>query len=131
MAMREQSRAGRRKLWAAMEFIFLILDGEVVRDWSEEQQREAAERMAAFKAPLEAAGRLKDSGGLGDDLDAVRVRARRSGVAATFGPFEDATGIVGGYLVIDCASRDDAVELAEHCPAAQWAPLEVRQLWRG
>ena len=37
---------------------------------------------------------------------------------------------VGGYLVVECTSRDEAVELAEHCPAAQWAPLEVRQLWR-
>jgi hypothetical protein len=114
----------------AMEFMFLMLDGEVIRDWSEEQQQEAAARMAAFKAPLAAAGRLKDSGGLGDDMEAVRVRAKSAGVAATFGPFEDATGIVGGYLVVECASRDEAVELAEHCPAAQWAPLEVRQLWR-
>jgi hypothetical protein len=113
-----------------MEFMFLLLDGEVVRDWSEDRQRDAVAKMAAFKAPLEAAGRLKDSGGLGDDLDAVRVRARGVDVSATFGPFEEATGIVGGYLVVECASRDEAVELAEHCPAAQWAPLEVRQLRR-
>lgn len=95
-----------------MEFMLLMLDGEVIRGWTEAQQHEAVARMAAFTAPLRAAGIYRDSGGLGPDFDAARVR------------------VVGGFLVVECASRDEAIELAERCPAATWAPLEVRRLWR-
>jgi hypothetical protein len=34
-----------------MEFMFLMLDGEVIRDWSEARQRDAVARVAAFKSP--------------------------------------------------------------------------------
>jgi hypothetical protein len=46
------------------------------------------------------------------------------------GPFDGAHQIVGSFMVVECASREAAIELAKQCPAAEWAPLEVRQLWR-
>ena len=113
-----------------MEFMLLMLDGEVIRDWPEAQQREAVARMAAFTAPLRAAGTYRDSGGLGPDFDAARVRVTDGWASVVDGPFETARQVVGGFLVVECASRDEAIELAKRCPAAEWAPLEVRQLWR-
>ena len=113
-----------------MEFMLLMLDGEVIRDWTEAQQRDAAARMAAFTAPLRAAGTYRDSGGLGPDFGAARVRVTDGRASVVDGPFEGAVQVVGGFLVVACASRDEAIELAKRCPAAEWAPLEVRQLWR-
>ncbi len=113
-----------------MEFMLLMLDGEVIRGWTEAQQHEAVARMAAFTAPLRAAGIYRDSGGLGPDFDAARVRVTDGWASVVDGPFEGAEQVVGGFLVVECASRDEAIELAERCPAATWAPLEVRRLWR-
>jgi hypothetical protein len=42
------------------EFMFLMLDAETMRPWTVAQQEAALAKMAAFKAPLEAAGRLKE-----------------------------------------------------------------------
>ena len=35
--------------------------------------------------------------------------------------------LIGGYFLVDCASRDEAVEIAAGLPAAQWATVEVRE----
>jgi hypothetical protein len=112
------------------EFILLFLDAESLRDWTTAQQEDAIAKMAAFKAPLEAAGRLKESGGLGPDFDGARVRVENGMASVIDAPFADAERTVGGYLVVDCASRDDAIALAKTCPAAERTTVEVRQLWR-
>ncbi len=102
-----------------MEFIFIMLDGELVRDWTQQQQEDAVRRMAAFKRPLVASGRWKDGGGMGGDQEAARVRVTDGKATVLDGPFLDAKQIAGGYMVVDCASREDAIELATACPAAQ------------
>jgi hypothetical protein len=42
------------------------------------------------------------------------------------GPFAEAKEMVGGFFLLDCASRDEALAIAAQCPAAQWATVEVR-----
>jgi hypothetical protein len=58
------------------------------------------------------------------------VRVENGAASVSDAPFADAERTIGGYLVVECASRDDAIALAKTCPAAQWAPVEVRELWR-
>jgi hypothetical protein len=43
------------------------------------------------------------------------------------GPFAEAKEMIGGFFLLDCASRDDALGWAERCPAAAWATVEVRE----
>ena len=113
------------------EFVLLFLDAVEIRDSTEAEQRAMLAAYAAFQAPLEAAGRVKEAGGLGPDFECARV-VRRSGgdVEVTAGPFACAGGVVGGYLVVDCETLDDAIALAAICPVAERAPIEVRQVWR-
>ena len=35
--------------------------------------------------------------------------------------------MIGGFFLIDCASRDEAVAIAQACPAARFATVEVRE----
>jgi hypothetical protein len=42
------------------------------------------------------------------------------------GPFAEAKEMVGGFFLLDCATRDEAVAIARECPAAEWATVEVR-----
>jgi hypothetical protein len=113
-----------------MEFLLLTLDGAAVRPWSKAQERAGVARMRAFRLPLEAAGKVRDSGGVGPDFDAVRIRVKDGEAELVEGPFTDAEHVVGGFMIIECASREEALEIARQCPAAEWAPIEVRQLWR-
>jgi hypothetical protein len=44
------------------------------------------------------------------------------------GPFAEAKEMIGGFFMIDVASREEALAIAAECPAAQWCPVEVRAL---
>jgi len=35
--------------------------------------------------------------------------------------------MVGGFYLLDVATRDEAVAIASRCPAVQWARVEVRE----
>jgi hypothetical protein len=34
--------------------------------------------------------------------------------------------MVGGYFLVDCRTKEEAVAVAGECPAAEWATVEVR-----
>ena len=36
--------------------------------------------------------------------------------------------MIGGFFLLTCESRDQAIALAQECPAARWATVEVREL---
>lgn len=113
-----------------MEFAVMMLDGVTIRPWTEEQQRSAMARMSEFTATLKKAGIYKDSIALGPDFGAARVRVSGGDAEVLEGPFEGARDVIGGIMVLECESRDQAIEIAKKCPAMAWTTLEVRQIWR-
>ena len=66
---------------------------------------------------------------MGHIKDAVTVRVVEGGETnATDGPYVDAAGAVGGYLVFEAESEQQAVELASKIPAARLGgAVEVRR----
>jgi hypothetical protein len=34
--------------------------------------------------------------------------------------------MVGGFFLLNCATREEALAIAAECPAAAWASVEVR-----
>jgi hypothetical protein len=44
------------------------------------------------------------------------------------GPFTESKELVGGFYLIDCESREQALQIAAACPAAEWASVEVREV---
>ena len=36
--------------------------------------------------------------------------------------------MVGGFFLVKCATRAEALDLAGACPAAAWATIEVREV---
>ena len=59
--------------------------------------------------------------------EAARLQVREGRRALVDGPFAEAKEMVGGYFLLDCATRDEAIAIAAECPAAQWATVEVRE----
>jgi hypothetical protein len=48
--------------------------------------------------------------------------------AVTDGPLPEAKEVLGGYWIIEVKSRDEAIEWAKRCPAAENEVIEVRQV---
>jgi hypothetical protein len=95
---------------------------------TEAEGRVLYERMQRFSEDLKSRGLLTLSQSLAADTSAVRVRVQGGGTAVLDGPFAEAKEMIGGFFLLTCVSRDQAVAIAEECPAAQWATVEVREL---
>jgi hypothetical protein len=80
-------------------------------------------QMLDFTEQLQQRGVLMASSALQAQAHGVKVSAGR----VTDGPFAEAKEMVGGFFLLDVATRDEAVAIAKTCPAAQWATVEVRE----
>ena len=54
---------------------------------------------------------------------------RRRQLLLSDGPFAETKEQVGGFCLIECASFDEAVEVAAEHPAAAYGTIEVREMW--
>lgn len=84
----------------------------------------------AFNAELEAAGALFFAGGLASASLTKTVRAQPGGeVLITDGPFAETKEQVGGFLIIEAANLDEALEWARKGVIAAQGTVEVRQIF--
>jgi hypothetical protein len=112
-----------------MSYMLLIVEKTGEREErSEADGRKLYERMMRFSDELKAQGLLKISQSLRTDALGVRVRVRRGERTLVDGPFAEAKEMVGGFFLLDCETKEQAVEIATRCPAAAWATVEVREL---
>jgi hypothetical protein len=74
-------------------------------------------------------GVLQGGGGLRSPAEGKAVRVRRRQLLLTDGPFAETKEQVGGFVLIECASFAEAVEVAAAHPAATYGTIEVRELW--
>jgi len=107
--------------------MLLILEqGERRRNRPEDEGRVLYERMLRFTEDLRARGLLRASDSLRSDADGVRVQVRDGKRTLVDGPFSESKEIVGGFFLLECKTREEAVAIAASCPAAEWASVEVR-----
>ncbi len=112
-----------------MAYLLLIIEPRGQREArTEEQGRAAYAEMLAFGAGLKERGLLTASQALRSDDHGVRLQKRDGRCLIKDGPFAEAKEMIGGFFLLDCASKDEAVAIAAECPAAQWATIEVREL---
>jgi hypothetical protein len=112
-----------------MSYMLLIVEPAGQRaERTEAEGRELYDRMLAFSADLKSRGLLKISQSLRSDADGVRVNVRGGKKSLVDGPFTETKEMVGGFFLLDCETREQAVAIAAECPAAQWATVEVREL---
>jgi hypothetical protein len=108
----------------------LLIQEEV----GQRRQRTEAEGHAVYERMLRFAGSLKQRGVLravesltsqGDSAARLQVRDGKAHVLD--GPFAEAKEMVGGFFLVDVATREEAIAIARECPAAEWATVEVRE----
>lgn len=111
-----------------MSYMLLIVEPKGQRrERNEDEGRALYDSMLKFSADLKARGLLTVSQSLRSDAEAVRVQVRQGKRTLTDGPFAEAKEMVGGYFLLTCKTREEAVAIATECPAAQWATVEVRE----
>lgn len=113
-----------------MPYMLLILEPPGQREARTEAEGHAAYgAMTAFAERLRERGILHSAESLASrDGSPARISVREGQARVLDGPFSEAKELIGGFFLIDCATRDEAIALARECPAAEWATVEVRRL---
>jgi hypothetical protein len=93
---------------------------------TESEGRAVYDRMLQFADGLKRRGLLLGVQSLRSDADGVRVQVRDGRRTLVDGPFSESKEMVGGFFLVDCRTREEAVAIAAECPAAEWATVEVR-----
>ena len=112
-----------------MSYALLIHESRARRPQrTPDEARREYEQMMNFGAELQARGMLKASDALKPDAQGARVQIRNGRTVIVDGPFSESKEMIGGFFVLDCDSRDEAMTIATQCPAAAWATVEVREI---
>lgn len=112
-----------------MTYMLLMIEPPEQRSTRTRAQGEQAyARMLKFADELKALGLLRGVESLAAHSKAARVQVRNGQPRVQDGPFAEAKEMVGGFYLVDCATREEAIALAQRCPAAEWCTVEVRSL---
>ena len=90
---------------------------------------EAVAEMMRFNEELTNAGALISLDGLHPGSKGARVAFKGGKPTVTDGPFIEAKEVIGGYWMINAASKEEAVGWARRCPAADGDIIEIRQVF--
>lgn len=111
-----------------MSYLLLIVEPRGQRaSRTPDEARGLYDAMMNFAAGLQQRGILRAAESLRTDDHAVRISAADGKATLRDGPFTEAREMVGGFFLLDVASRDEALSIARRCPAAAWATVEVRE----
>jgi hypothetical protein len=109
------------------EFLFLFRGSSRVERSPEEMQKSMQKWVAWFKE-LNEKGVIKDPG---NPLDTSGKVVRSYSKDVHDGPYAEAKDLVNGYVLIDAATIDHAVELSKGCPIlADGGSVEVRPIMK-
>jgi len=112
-----------------MAYMLLVVEAPGQRQGrTEPEGRELYERMLRFSDELKSRGLLVMAQSLKSASAGARVSVRSGAPTVLDGPFSEAKEMIGGFFLLACDTREQAIEIAQRCPAAQWATIEVREL---
>jgi hypothetical protein len=112
-----------------MKYLLAIYADEA--EWSElgDEGRQAMyQEYGAVSEDLARRGMMIDGAELQPTAAATTVRIREGRTLVTDGPFAETKEQLGGYLVVECESLDEAIEAAGKLPTARHGSIEVRPL---
>jgi hypothetical protein len=78
---------------------------------------------------LRAAGKMVVAERLRPETDGTRVRQKAGHTQVTDGPFAETKEALGGFYVIDCDTKDEAIAWAKKLPLRDGGFIEVRPIW--
>lgn len=89
---------------------------------------EAVAAMMKYNEELQEAGVLLSLDGLHPLKAGARVSFAGGKPTVTDGPYVETKEVLGGYWMIDVASKEEALDWAKRCPAGDHEVIEIRQV---
>ena len=83
-----------------------------------------------FSEELQTAGKMVAGERLRPEADASRVRLKAGQRRVMDGPFAETKEVLGGFYLIDCDTREEAVEWAKKLPLVEGGFVDVRPIWQ-
>ena len=109
-----------------MKFLLIMNVNPAVLDaLTEEERNEIGEGHGAFIETIKKSGEFITTQALADPSQTAVVRVRGGQPVVTDGPFLEAKEYLGGFYLIDCESKERAIELAALIPDARIEGLGV------
>ena len=84
---------------------------------------------ARFAQELRATGKMVQAERLRPDSDGSRIRVKAGQRQVMDGPFTETKEALGGFYLIECETREEAVEWAKKIPLGEGGYVEVRPIW--
>lgn len=110
-----------------MRYLMLICHGDGVRPSQEELAADPDHQR--WLADVTGRGAYLGGERLRPVDTATTVRVRDGRTLVTDGPFAETKEFVGGYVLLECADLDEALEIAAGHPIARRGTIEVRPVW--
>jgi hypothetical protein len=83
-----------------------------------------------FGEELRASGKMVLGERLRPDGDASRIRIKAGHRQVMDGPFAETKEALGGFYLIETATKEEAVEWAKKIPLAEGGFIDVRPVWQ-
>jgi hypothetical protein len=93
-----------------MKFLMMIKHAEQTQPFQPPQSLNDA--MGAFVTEGFQKGWLKETAGLKPTSAGVRIRSKGGKLKVTDGPFTEAKEIIGGFAIVETATREEALDIA-------------------
>jgi hypothetical protein len=108
-----------------MQFVLLIHEEEA--RFNNLSKPELGKELAEYQAFGKDNAKVIQSGAaLQPTANTTTVRVRKGKRLTTDGPFAEAKEQLGGFYLVEAASREEAIEMAAKIPGARFGSVEVR-----
>jgi hypothetical protein len=111
-----------------MRYLLMIANPPVETELTPEAWQTAMAPYVPYMQYLHASGKYVDGAPLDGVHTATTVRVRDGKRVITDGPFAETKEWLAGYVVVECDTLDEAIELAARCPATADGCVEIRPL---
>ncbi len=112
-----------------MRFMVMMIPGDKNAEAGAMPDEQALAAMMAYNEALVKAGVMLGGEGLHPSSKGARIRFAGGKQTLTDGPFTEAREVIGGFWMWRVASKQEAIEWASRCPAAEGDTLEIRQVF--
>lgn len=111
-----------------MQYILLIYQTERWADVPVDEKNQIHAACGEWHDELLRSGRSKGAVGLQDKSSATTLRVSDNRTIISDGPFAETKEVLGGFEIVECRDRDEAVVIARAFPALRsgYCTVEIR-----
>jgi hypothetical protein len=113
-----------------MRYLLLICNDDKTSPPPPKAEMEAmVQGHGRFAGELHAAGKMVAGERLRPEGEATRVRFKAGHRHVTDGPFTETKEALGGFYLIECASKQEALDWAKKIPLGEGGYIDARPIW--